>query len=171
MVVRMKLSEGTISIVFGCHSLFHSFLVLISWIKLYQRFPKWKELVCIFIHDIGHIGKDYLSDYEQKKEHWKLGAKIALFLFGDKGFNLVAGHDASSGYERSKLYKADKYSFYIMPFWWPYIQCIFEPKLYEGQKMSIQINDFKKRVKESIESGEFSPTHNFYLDRYKRKDK
>lgn len=164
------LKEGTISIIFGCHSLFHSFLVLISWIKLYKQIPKFYELVCIFIHDIGHIGKDYLSDYEQKKEHWKLGAKIAGKLFGEKGFNLVAGHDINSGYERSGLYNPDKFSWSIAARIWLFSNCIFEPKIAMGYGYWKAVKLFKERVKVSIESGEFSPTHQFYLDRCKRKE-
>src|SRR3990167_6280834 len=116
--MKMRIKQGTASWFFGCHSLIHSILVLISWIKLYGKFPEFWEICCIFFHDIGHINLDYLDNFEEKKVHWKLGADIAMALFGWKGYDLVAGHCHYSGAEESKLYKPDKYSWHIAPVWW-----------------------------------------------------
>ena len=124
-----KLKEGTISILLGCHSIVHSFLVLVSWVKLYGKFPKPWQIVCIFLHDIGHLGLDYLSNFEEKKEHWRFGAEISRTLFGKKGYSFVAGHCDYSNENRSALYKADKYSWYIAPKWWMYCNAYFEPLL------------------------------------------
>src|SRR3990172_13355264 len=100
------MKQGTISVTVGCHSLVHSLLVWLSWVRLYRKLPSFRQGVCIAIHDIGHWGKDYLDDVEAKREHWILGARIAGKLFGDKYYAFCAGHDAYSGYARSELYKA-----------------------------------------------------------------
>ncbi len=159
--------QGTISILFGCHSTIHSILVTISWIKLYRRFPKPWELICIFLHDIGHIGKQYLDDYEQKKEHWILGAKMSRFLFGKRGYNLVAGHCTHNGIRKSLLYKPDKYSWYIAPTWWLITNNIFEPKLRAGLPTMIATRSFQERVKKNIETDAYKSTHGFHLERQK----
>jgi len=161
--------EGTVSILIGCHSVFHSFLVLISWRKLYGSWPKFWQIICIFLHDIGHIGKDYLSDYEQKKKHWELGAKVAGRFFGRKAYIFTAAHCSHSGYCGLRmLYKADKYSWYISPTWWLYWNNIVEPKLTINCESNMDaIRKFQKSVKESIESGEFRSTHSMYLERRK----
>jgi hypothetical protein len=113
------MSEGTISYFIGCHHFFlHPLFVLIAWVKEYRSWPDFYELCCIFLHDIGHLGKQYLSDPAQKAEHWKLGASIAGQLFGAKGFLLVAGHSKNSGYPRSKLFIPDKKSWIVAPGWW-----------------------------------------------------
>jgi len=160
-----KVSQGTISVLFGCHSIFHSFLVLLSWKRLYGRWPEPWQVVCIFIHDVGHWGLNYLDSYELKKIHWYDGAMLGLVLFGQKAFNLIAGHDVNSGYRQSELYKPDKYSWTIAPKWWLYSNLLFEPKLANGMKWRDAIEDFQARVKASIDTGLFSETHLVYLDR------
>jgi hypothetical protein len=162
------MKEGTVSILFGIHSPIHSYYVLRAWIKLYHSFPAWWQIVCIFIHDIGHFGKNYLSNYEEKKEHWKLGAELARKLFGNKGFLFVAGHDAHSNYPRSKLYKADKYSWYLAPTWLLYWHTIIEPKIKNGTSRHEAVEYFRARIKKNIEKNEYRPTHSFYLERQNR---
>lgn len=113
------MTEGTKSYLIGCHQfLIHPIIIVIAWKKHFGTMPLLWELICIFLHDIGHIGLDYLSDYKQKKIHYKKGALIADKLFGLKGFLLVAGHTTQSGYNKSKLFWADKYSRVITPIWW-----------------------------------------------------
>lgn len=159
------MKQGTISIFFGCHSPIHSIFVLISWIKLYKSFPKFWQLVCIFLHDVGHFGKNYLDNVDEKRDHWRGGAMIAERLFNTKGFLFIAGHCGNSGYGKSKLYKADKYSWYIAPVIVLLSNQIFEPKLKMGYTALGAVRAFKARVKESIESGEYRSTHDFYLER------
>jgi len=96
----------------------HPLLVLVAWIKLNRSFPSFYEFVCIMIHDVGHVGKNYLSDVKEKHKHWELGAMLAQKLFGYKGYLMVAGHTMQSGHKRSKLYLPDKYSWIIAPLWW-----------------------------------------------------
>ena len=159
------ISQGTISILFGCHNIVHSLLVIISWRKLYGSYPKFWQLCCILLHDIGHIGLNYLNSLEKKEKHWILGAKIAKVLFGWKGYYLVSGHCEYSLHSRSLLYKADKYSWYIAPYWWLYSNTIFEPKLRMGYRIHETIVYFKKQVRNSIETGEFKSTHQLFLER------
>lgn len=160
------MKQGTKSVLFGCHSIIHSFLVIRSWKILYGKL-EWWEFICILLHDIGHWGKDYLTDYEAKKEHWKLGAEIADRLFGATAYWLCAGHCEYSLYliKSSPLYKADKYSWYIAPTWWLYSNCIAEPELRCGMTIKNQVKWFKSQVKESIESGEYKSTHEMYRER------
>lgn len=159
------MKQGTVSIVAGCHSPIHYVLVYLSWVKLYGVLPSFRETTCIFIHDIGHYGKDYLDHENEKKAHWELGAKIAKRLFGQWGYNFVAGHCSYSGVPLSPLYKADKYSWYIAPYWWLWTNNITEPGLTCGLSNHQAILDFRKQVRESIESGAFASTHGMYMKR------
>ena len=86
------MKQGTVSVLVGCHSPIHPLIVLVTWIKLYKTFPSWWQIVCIFLHDIGHWGKNYLDNYEEKKQHSLLGARTAKLLFGQKGYDLIVGH-------------------------------------------------------------------------------
>lgn len=160
------MKQGTVSVLIGCHSPVHSLLVLLSWRKLYNEWPAWWQVGCIFLHDIGHWGKDYLSNDDEKARHWKLGARLAYYMFGHKGWNSCAGHcDGVMGKWRSRLYYADKYSWYIAPYWWLYWNNIVEPKLKCGMKNRDAVIDFQKSVKWSIECGLFRQTHSFYEER------
>ncbi len=78
------MKQGTVSVLIGCHSVIHSLIVLVAWVRLYGKFPVWWQIVCILLHDVGHWGKNYLDNYEEKKQHSILGAKIAGKLFGQK---------------------------------------------------------------------------------------
>jgi len=158
------MKQGTISVLFGCHSVFHSMVVIVAWRKLYGRFPAWWEGVCILLHDIGHWGKDYLDDYEVKKTHAHLGARVAGALFGKKGYDLVFGHNAYNGGERSKLYEPDKYSWVIAPVWWLMSNQIFEPKLIRrgcGRRESAIM--FKSAMAENMRNGFKEQGHDIYL--------
>lgn len=161
------MKQGTVSVLIGCHSPIHAVVVVVAWIKLYKKPPRFWQFICIILHDIGHIGLDYLDDFEQKKRHWILGAKIATRLFGQKGFDFVAGHCSHTGYPLSKLYKADKYSWYIAPTWWLWLNSFVEPRLNNGSSTLDAIKSFREQVKKSIESGEYKSTHSMYLERSK----
>lgn len=156
---RRLMSEGTKSYLFGCHHFFfHPLFVLMAWVKLYRRWPKWWELVCIFLHDIGHIGKQYLSHYEEKKQHWVLGAEIAYKLFGPKGYAMVAGHVTQAGVLRSKLYKPDKHSWIIAWKWWLRFNRVVEPQL-----KAATVEEFQQAVEENIKGGYQNGNHSIYL--------
>lgn len=162
------ISQGTISIICGCHSMIHSVLVTVAWTRLYGL-PTWKELACIFLHDIGHVGYDYLDNYEQKKRHWQVGAELAGFWFGPEYWSLTAGHCSHSGMPRSRLYYADKLSWHLAPRWWLWMNTIFEPKLMIGfTSRMAAVDDFKTQVAESVGNGWFRSTHDMYLERQAR---
>lgn len=158
------MKQGTISVLFGCHSPIHSLVVIVAWKKLYGHFPNWWETACIFLHDIGHWGKDYLDDYEAKQHHAELGAKVAGFLFGRKGYDLVFGHNAYNGDARSKLYEPDKYSWVIAPVWWMMSNTLFEPKLIrKGCSRRQSAIMFKEAMRENMEDGFKEQGHTIYL--------
>lgn len=159
------MKQGTVSVLIGSHSIGHSVLVYISWCKLYHKPPCLYETVCIALHDVGHWGKNYLDDEAAKREHWKLGARIAGKIFGQKGFDLIAGHDRYSGYQESKLLKPDKYSWHIAPYWWLWWNNIIEPRIKQGMGNREAILDFRKWVKHNVESGEYRATHDAYIER------
>lgn len=159
------MKQGTVSVIVGCHSIFHSCLVLQAWLKLHHGFPCLWQIICIFVHDIGHAGKDYLDNEDEKREHWVFGARMARTLFGERGFLFVAGHDYYSNYPVSALYKADKYSWHIAPTWWLILNAIAEPRLRMGYLLMEAITRFRYQVTKSIESGKFRPTHDLYTER------
>lgn len=154
------ISQGTISVLFGCHSQIHSICIVIAWKHLYGRWPRPWELVCIILHDIGHIGRNYLDDPEEKAKHWRFGATIAGFFFGSQGYELCAGHSGHSGEPRSMLYKADKLSWTIAPIWWLYWQCIVEPDLNRrSEPIGVHIRKFRRWAENNC-IGEWRETHN-----------
>lgn len=163
------MKQGTRSVLFGSHSIIHSLLVYISWVKLYCCLPSLWQAVCIVLHDVGHWGKNYSDNIEEKHQHWILGAKIAGKLFGKKGFDLIAGHDGYSSYPRSLLYKPDKYSWYIAPYWWLWLNNIIEPYIRFGMGNHEAVIEFCLWVKKNIESGEYRPTHGAHTERKARR--
>ena len=125
------MTEGTKSFLIGCHQFFiHPLFVLMAWKLEYKSWPKWWEIVCIFLHDIGICGREYLSDDKAKIGHWYKGAILALSFMrythkrqcdtkGLIAFNLCAGHcPGESEWPESKLSRADKRSWLIAPTWW-----------------------------------------------------
>jgi len=162
------MKQGTVSVLFGCHSPMHSLIVIVAWKKLYGRWPSWWQLVCIFLHDIGHWGKDYLDNYDEKKKHGELGSKIAKRLFGKKGYDLVSGHNPYNSSTKSELHDPDKYSWIIAPIWWMITNTWFEPKLQRrGNTRRESALMFKKAVKDNMDSGFKELGHEIYLRQWK----
>ena len=161
------MKQGTWSVLLGCHSVIHSITVIVAWRKLYGSLPNYWQIGCILLHDIGHWGKDYLDDYELKKRHAELGAKIAGRLFGVKGYGLVNGHNAYNGDTRSQLYTPDKYSWVIAPVWWMMSNCIFEPKLQrKGNTKRQSAVMFKEAMRENMKNGFQEQGHDIYLKQW-----
>ncbi len=162
------MKQGTVSVLVGCHSPVHSLVVLVAWLKLYRSWPAPWQIVCIFLHDIGHWGKDYLDDYELKKRHAQLGAKVCGKLFGRKGFDLVAGHNPYAGQLKSSLHDPDKYSWVIAPLWWMATNCFFEPKLTRpGYTRRQSARMFKVAMTESQRTGFKTLGHDIYLQQWR----
>lgn len=123
------MTEGTKSYLMGCHQfLLHPFWVLIAWRLEYRSWPKWWEVICVFLHDIGICGRQYLSDDKAKKGHWRRGAEMAsktVCRIKDDGhlvnlaWFMCGGHcPEESGHRESKLFRADKASWLVAPMWW-----------------------------------------------------
>ncbi len=161
------ISQGTISVVLGCHSPLHTALVIKAWKEVHGHWPGWREAVCIALHDVGHIGKNYLDDPKQKAEHWRLGAEVAGVLFGWDGFLLVAGHCQDSGYPRSDLYLPDKVSWAKAPWLWLVWNCVVEPKIRGGEPLFQHVRKFRKWTRRNVESGAPVDTHHAYLETVK----
>lgn len=160
------MKQGTVSVLFGAHSIIHSLLVVVAWRRLYKHFPCSWELVCIFLHDIGHWGKDYLNDYEEKRHHAELGARVAEALFGERGHKLVFGHNAYIGSgSQSRLYQPDKYSWIIAPIWWIWLTEVIEPKLVHPGRTRIQsARNFKYAMYRNWVKGLPKQGHDIYLE-------
>lgn len=161
------IKQGTLSVLLGCHSPIHSFMVLIAWVKIYRRLPCLWQVACIFLHDIGHWGKDYLDNYEEKKKHGELGAKVAYKLFGQKGYDLIAGHNPYNGTPKSMLFEPDKYSWVIAPTVWMMTNTWFEPKLQRrGCTRWQSAVMFKQAMKDNMDSGFKELGHDIYLKQW-----
>lgn len=123
------MTEGTKSYLIGCHQFFfHPLWVLLAWRLEYKSWPKWWEIVCIFLHDVGICGRQYLGDDEIKMGHWIRGARLSAkiiakfphkFLGPHLAFEFCAGHcPEESNYPESKLFRPDKSSPLMAPMWW-----------------------------------------------------
>lgn len=159
------MKQGTVSIIIGCHNIIHCYFVLRAWRELYKEWPEPWQFICILLHDIGHFGIDYLDDLEAKQNHWRLGASIASKLFKTRGYAFIAGHCEYSGWPQSKLFKADKYSWHLAPFWWVYWNNIVEPRIKCGMKNGDAARDFKANIAKMVESGDYRSTHEFFIER------
>ena len=110
------MTEGTKSYLFGSHHwLLHPVAIIRAWRAHYGHYPCLWQAVCIFLHDTGIVGMQYLSG--TKDGHWRRGAEIAGWLFGLKGWKLCAGHCIASGWPRSALLFPDKASWIYQPKW------------------------------------------------------
>jgi len=157
------ISQGTVSVLVGCHSVMHSLLVMKAWKQVYGTWPEPWQVACILVHDIGHVGLNYLDDPEAKAQHWRLGADIAGALFGARGQRLVAGHCQDSGTRESRLYLADKVAWSLAPTWWLVWQCLVEPKLHGDTPILEHVRKFKRWTKANVASGKPVDTHHAYL--------
>jgi len=163
----VRIAQGTVSVLLGCHSPLHSIMVLISWCKLYRRAPNPWQACCIFLHDIGHWGKNYLDNYEGKTHHAELGAKVAGKLFGKKGYDLIIGHCSYNGQARSELYEPDKYSWIIAPLWWMVTNTWFEPKLQRrGNTRRESALMFKEAMRDNQKTGWQKQGHDIYIEQW-----
>jgi len=110
---------GTRSVLFGVHHwALHPVLVALAWRKLYGAWPTPREAACIFVHDLGYLGKRTIDGADGKR-HPVAGATIAERLFGAEWGALVLFHSGdfakAKGGAISKLYAPDKLSFSLSP--------------------------------------------------------
>ena len=157
------MTEGTRSILFGCHSIVHSFYVIRAWKILYGKWPEAWQAACILWHDIGHFGLDYLSNAEPKRRHWILGARIAGVLFGGKAYNLVAGHTSGSGFPISRLKRPDKLAQLLTPERW--MKWYYWVEGFHG----LPPKEWKEHIRDEIQQGNWRDCHDSYMEcRYER---
>jgi hypothetical protein len=138
---------GTKTLLFGVHQIaIHPFLVVVAWVKIYNSFPSWRELICIFIHDWGYWGKPSLKCADGDK-HPELGGKIAGWLFDEKWRDFVLGHSSfyvkRNGISKSKLFYPDKYWHCLIPLWFYKILAVptGEFKHYRELKHARQVSE------------------------------
>ncbi len=115
------MNVGTKSILFGVHQLFmHPFFVCIAWYRYYEKLPTYKELFCIFCHDLGYFGKPNMDGCEGEL-HPELGGTIINIIFGEKYSNLTLYHSRAYAKKKdmpiSMLCIPDKLSIIIYPKW------------------------------------------------------
>jgi hypothetical protein len=153
------ISEGTKSYLLGCHHwLIHPWAVLKAWKKIYRRRPTWREVICVFIHDIGLVGMNYLSG--NKNGHWERGACLAGLLFGRKYFLFCAGHTDESGIlPRSDLFAPDKICWLFIPrrildFW----------QWFEGFNSVCTTDEWLDRVEKNFAAGFPKTGHQMWLE-------
>ena len=114
---------GTKSVLWGVHQfIFHPLTVTLAWIELYGL-PSWKELVCIFIHDLGYWGKPNM-DGKEGEHHPEWASHWAFMHLGWDYRNLCHFHSRTCakryGAVPSKLCWCDKLCIKYDP-WWFYL--------------------------------------------------
>lgn len=118
---------GTKSLLFGAHQfLLHPFTVWVAWKRLFKSRPTWRETVCILVHDWGYWGCRSM-DGEDGTAHPEWAARWVRDHLDRPPWDLFylclchSRHTAkANGMKVSKLYRADKLSFTLIP-WWLYI--------------------------------------------------
>ncbi len=174
------MTEGTKSYLIGCHQfLLHPLWVLLAWRLEYKSWPKWWELICIFLHDIGICGRQYLSDDTAKKGHWYLGAHLAsdfIWMLNRRSFlhidayKFCAGHSSTSVFAKSKLWRADKRSWLVAPMWWLWWNYWIE---WSGKK-GLGVTKpplWKKIVAENLRKRNPKGSHELYIKHRKQRGK
>ena len=170
------MTEGTRSYLIGCHQfLLHPLWVLLAWKLEYKSWPKWWEIICIFLHDVGICGRQYLSNDKAKKGHHILGAQLAYgilrvyFKFSIAqalaAYFFCAGHSSEFDFQ-SKLWKADKRSWLVAPLWW--LQCNYWVE-WHNKNLGVTLYDasigWKKIVAENLRDKNPVGSHELYLRR------
>lgn len=120
---------GTKSLLVGAHQFcLHPLTVVIAWRALYGKWPTWRELVCIIVHDFGYWGCKSM-DGEDGCRHPLKGAWMVTGWFDQYDspanyYQLCLYHSrhwaAALQKPVSRLYYADKLSFSYIP-WWVYV--------------------------------------------------
>jgi hypothetical protein len=173
---KKPVAEGTRSYLMGNHQFFfHPLWVLFAWRLEYKSWPKWWEIICIFLHDVGICGRQYLSDDKAKRGHWMLGSELSGEIVGHltnwknemwyKALCLCAGHcPEESNFPKSKLFRADKRSWLVAPLWW--LRCTYWAEWYNkgfGVTLYTATTGWKKLVAKNLRSEKPIGHHELYL--------
>ncbi len=179
------MTEGTKSYIIGCHQfLLHPIWCLLAWRLEYKEFPKWWELICILLHDIGICGRQYLSDDAAKKGHWERGTRLAgrvvsmmkkepIYWIGNEGedpwkvplwkraIEMCSGHcPEESRYPESKLSRADKRSRLVAPMWWTWWEYWVE---FSGVRKPGHVRQWRRAVAENLKRERPLGNHELYM--------
>jgi hypothetical protein len=115
------MKTGTKSLLFGLHQfILHPTMVTMAWKKLYGRWPDWKEMVAIVVHDWGYWGKPNI-DGDEGELHPLLGGRICDRLIGEEYGDMCVFHSGTiadkAGVKPSRLCMPDKYGSALNPVW------------------------------------------------------
>ena len=118
------MTTGTKTVLFGTHQfLIHPVFVLLAWLILYRRFPKFYELCAIVTHDLGYWGCPNVDggEGEQHPERVAQWWRKHFNGFGELVANEVLGHSRFysklKGLPLSPLFRADKLAPTLYPRW------------------------------------------------------
>jgi len=127
---------GTKSILFGVHAFWwHPITVALAWRRVWHEWPDWRELVAIFVHDLGYWGRDNMDGVEGKL-HPVGGAKIIRWLgLGEELQRLVLLHSQSfadaAKQPVSRLFLPDKVSVLYDPSWFYLLRAVLSGEIDE----------------------------------------
>ncbi len=130
---------GPKSVLFGVHQfVWHPVTVALAWKRVHRRWPNWKELIAIAMHDLGYIGCSDM-DGESGSVHpsrscllwWTAAYRIAKLIpskhqaafdaIASDISDLIEGHSGKHckdlGLIPSDLYLPDKVSVLYDPDW------------------------------------------------------
>ena len=180
------MKEGTKSYLIGCHQFFfHGLWVLFAWRLEYKKWPQWWEIICIFLHDVGICGRQYLSDDKAKIGHWMLGAWWSYLIVWKLSKNPYLGHLAAwtcAGHcpkesslphlpvMESKLSRADKRSWLVAPMWWLKLNYYTE---WHGKGLGVNLYHatagWQKLVAENLRRVKPLESHELYIRNREKK--
>jgi hypothetical protein len=117
----MTMRIGTKSLLFGCHQfLLHPFLVTLAWRKIYRRWPTFRQLVAIALHDVGYWGKPNM-DGPEGEQHPDLAFRVLTWIGWKEEADLCLLHSryysSFLGVPPSALCWADKLGNVLVPAW------------------------------------------------------
>jgi len=136
---------GTKSVIFGVHNfIWHPITVTLAWTKLYGL-PNWKELVCIFVHDLGYWGKPNIDGIEGEM-HPVMGSEIAHVLLDPcnifKYRDMCLYHSRTCakkyGVSPSQLCWCDKLCIKYDPWWFYLFRAILSGEIIEYRRDAIK---------------------------------
>lgn len=121
------MKTGTKSLLFGAHQfLIHPTCAAIAWRRMYGRWPRPWEAICILVHDWGYWGCPEM-DGLRGEEHPRFGAELAARILHSRSteaYGLCSGHSRhyakKHGIPVSRLMAADKLAA-VLPPWWVYV--------------------------------------------------
>jgi hypothetical protein len=146
------MNVGTKSLLFGVHQFaWHPITLLLAWIELHKKFPSFKMMCAIVIHDWGYWGSPNMDGLEGEL-HPERSGKIALKLLGSEYEYQVLYHSRHyakiHGVEPSELCWVDKLSIKYDPWWFYLIRARLSGELLEYRKLHSSMGENFKTHRE-----------------------